>query len=287
MSLVLAGLALVACAAASESAAPALSLYGLRAVVTQSGSATLTWKLHAECTSCDPVPLASEIRWLDALGNPVGETVAVAGAFPPTAPVTGPDGENVRSYHVRVRFVSGAAGALNTDERWTPWVGATWYRVPGTNASTWGSGPASWICTSPESTDVRSSMLRSEFVLPAGRSPVSAVAHVVGLGQFQLRVNGAQVGGDANVPGWTTWAKRVLFSSYELPPGSLSAAPTAKCVGGRVKVGGLIMIQHTRTGSEISVLYRTRRRPITTHSPPPPPPPALQRRRRSPGQRHV
>jgi alpha-L-rhamnosidase len=71
-------------------------------------------------------------------------------------------------------------------------------------------------------------MLRTEFVLPVGRIPASAVVHVVGLGQFQLRINGADVGGDANVPGWTTWAKRVLFSTYELPAGTLSASPAAK-----------------------------------------------------------
>jgi hypothetical protein len=56
-------------------------------------------------------------------------------------------------------------------------------------------------------------MLRTEFVLPVGRIPASAVVHVVGLGQFQLRINGADVGGDANVPVVISADKSVRYES--------------------------------------------------------------------------
>jgi hypothetical protein len=154
----------------------------------------------------------------------------VMGGLAPSSAVTGPASPLVVSYRVRVSYtLSAKSGASRSAENWTPWVAAGWTVVPGSTVSAWGAA-ASWICTSPNSTDLRSSMLRAEFMLPANRTPVTATANVIGLGQFQLRINGEDVGGDANVPGWTTWSKRVLFSSYSVPASSLVVAPASNAI---------------------------------------------------------
>ena len=202
-----------------------LSIYALRPVTTQSANATVTWKLRADCGSCAPNPVEYQIQWLDALRTVLKDTGRVSGVHPPLTPVVGPESARVASYRVRVRYVL-AGDADSGAHRWSAWAAAHWRRAPGIHSSSWGA--ASWICTSPEATDVRSSMLWAEFSLPSGRTPVTAVVHIIGLGQFQVRVNGADVGGDANVPGWTTWAKRLFFSTYELPAGTLAAFPAAK-----------------------------------------------------------
>lgn len=89
--------------------------------------------------------------------------------------------------------------------------------APGRALADWGG--ARWLCTSPHATDSGTSMLRADFVLPPNDRVVQATAHVVGLGQFRLRVNGINVmAGEVNAPGWTDWRKRVLFSSYAVPP---------------------------------------------------------------------
>lgn len=56
--------------------------------------------------------------------------------------------------------------------------------------------------------------LRKEFSLN-GR-PVRARAYVSGLGYYELRINGKKVGKNVLDPGWTTYDKRVLYSTYDV-----------------------------------------------------------------------
>jgi alpha-L-rhamnosidase len=58
--------------------------------------------------------------------------------------------------------------------------------------------------------------LRKEFRL-AGR-PVRARAYISGIGYYELRVNGYKVGAAVLDPGWTTYTKRVLYSTYDITP---------------------------------------------------------------------
>jgi alpha-L-rhamnosidase len=55
----------------------------------------------------------------------------------------------------------------------------------------------------------------------------NARAYVAGLGYFELRINGQRVGNDVLNPGWTSYARRVLYSTYDvtklLHPGSNAA----------------------------------------------------------------
>lgn len=58
--------------------------------------------------------------------------------------------------------------------------------------------------------------LRKEFRLAA--RPVRAHAYVSGLGYYELRINGRKVGDHVLDPGWTTYDKRVLYSTYDATP---------------------------------------------------------------------
>ena len=134
-------------------------------------------------------------------------------------------------YRVRVRLNS----------TWSAWSApAPWLVGPGPHApADWPAG-ASWICVSTAgSTDLRSSILRSEFALPSGRSVASALVHVTGLGQYRLHVNGHDVTGEAGefvTPGQTDWRKTVLYSTYDLAP-SLLVAGGANAVAAQLGNG--------------------------------------------------
>ncbi len=56
--------------------------------------------------------------------------------------------------------------------------------------------------------------MRKEFVLE--EIPVRAKAFVSGLGYYELRINGKKIGCNVLDPGWTTYDKRVLYSTYEV-----------------------------------------------------------------------
>jgi len=57
-------------------------------------------------------------------------------------------------------------------------------------------------------------LLRKSFQLA---KPVKrARAYVSGLGYFELRLNGERIGNDVLNPGWTSYAKRVLYSTYDV-----------------------------------------------------------------------
>jgi alpha-L-rhamnosidase len=57
-------------------------------------------------------------------------------------------------------------------------------------------------------------LLRREFSLP-GRV-VRARAYVSALGYYELRLNGRKVGRHVLDPGWTTYEKRILYSTYDV-----------------------------------------------------------------------
>jgi alpha-L-rhamnosidase len=57
-------------------------------------------------------------------------------------------------------------------------------------------------------------LFRKQFKLD--KNIKSARAYVSGLGYFELRLNGERVGNDVLNPGWTSYAKRVLYSTYDV-----------------------------------------------------------------------
>lgn len=57
---------------------------------------------------------------------------------------------------------------------------------------------------------------RKEFRLD--EQPTRARAYVAGIGYYELRINGQKVGDHVLDPGWTTFEKRVLYSTYDVTP---------------------------------------------------------------------
>ncbi|HEY9172560.1 MAG TPA: family 78 glycoside hydrolase catalytic domain [Verrucomicrobiae bacterium] len=57
-------------------------------------------------------------------------------------------------------------------------------------------------------------LFRKEFMLD--KKIARARAYVSGLGYYELRLNGERVGDQVLDPGWTTYSKRVLFSTYDV-----------------------------------------------------------------------
>jgi alpha-L-rhamnosidase len=57
-------------------------------------------------------------------------------------------------------------------------------------------------------------LFRKEFTL--GKPVRSARAYVTGLGYYELRLNGERVGDHLLDPGWTTYSKRVFYSTYDV-----------------------------------------------------------------------
>jgi alpha-L-rhamnosidase len=74
---------------------------------------------------------------------------------------------------------------------------------------------------------------RAEFDVQAGIK--SARAYVVGLGYYQLFIDGARVGTSYLDPGWTTYSKTTLYSTYDVTsffaPASKSSATSTHAVG--------------------------------------------------------
>jgi len=58
--------------------------------------------------------------------------------------------------------------------------------------------------------------LRTEFQLP--EAVARARVYVCGLGYYELRLNGVKVGSNVLDPGWTTYDKRVLYTTYDATP---------------------------------------------------------------------
>ena len=125
------------------------------------------------------------------------------------------------SAHIQI----GYAGAALTSSRKVYWKARVW---DGTNTVSAWSAPATWtmgllnagdwlgqwIAPSTSGTDVKTSLLRRDFAVNGGL--VRAVAHVTGLGQYEMSLNGGKVGQDFLSPGWTKYDKTVLYDTFEI-----------------------------------------------------------------------
>jgi len=80
--------------------------------------------------------------------------------------------------------------------------------------------------------------LRKEFTL--GAAAVRARAYITALGYYELRINGARVGENVLDPAWTTYPKRILYTTYDITP-HLKAGANAVGImlgGGWATLGG-------------------------------------------------
>lgn len=123
---------------------------------------------------------------------------------------------------------------------------------------------ANWI--------TKHNQLRKEFELE--ENPERAVVFVSGLGYYELRVNGKKVGKNVLDPGWTTYDKRVLYSTYDVTD-YLDRGPNAIGVilgSGWYKSQALILQLHLETedGEETVIIsddtWKSKPGPVITDS---------------------
>jgi predicted neuraminidase len=118
-------------------------------------------------------------------------------------------------------FVRYAGAALASSER-VFWKVRAWGRdghaTPWSANATWTMGvltPADWQgawIAAPGATE--SLLLRHEFSVKPGLR--RAVAHICGLGQYELEFNGAKAGDDLLAPGWTNYERTTLYNTRDV-----------------------------------------------------------------------
>jgi len=86
---------------------------------------------------------------------------------------------------------------------------ATW--TMGLSANAW---QGKWIMAPGER--LENTLARTEFVVKPGL--VRAVAHVSGLGHYEMFLNGRKAGDDVLSPGWTDYRDTVLYDTREVTP---------------------------------------------------------------------
>ncbi|HRZ58296.1 MAG TPA: alpha-L-rhamnosidase N-terminal domain-containing protein, partial [Candidatus Paceibacterota bacterium] len=94
-----------------------------------------------------------------------------------------------------------------------------WFETALLEAEDW---RAQWIQAKPDRAipdaemfeDNPAPLLRKEFALE--KEIRRARAYVSGLGYYELRLNGERVGDHVLDPGWTSYARRVLYSTYDV-----------------------------------------------------------------------
>jgi alpha-L-rhamnosidase len=84
------------------------------------------------------------------------------------------------------------------------WAGAAWIGAPDDSAPDLAKAKPKFETV----------LLRREFEVKPGLK--RALAHVCGLGQYELSLNGAKIGQDLLTPGWTKYEKTCLYDSYDI-----------------------------------------------------------------------
>ncbi|HQE42993.1 MAG TPA: family 78 glycoside hydrolase catalytic domain [Phycisphaerae bacterium] len=103
--------------------------------------------------------------------------------------------------------------------RSSPWSRPAWWEMALLEPGEW---TGKWICSDkPLPTkdedfyaEDPAPMFRKEFA--TGKKIARARAYVAGLGYYELYLNGKRVGDHVLDPGWTTYSKRVLYSTYDV-----------------------------------------------------------------------
>jgi hypothetical protein len=125
------------------------------------------------------------------------------------------DGKELQSsqqvfWKLRVWDKDDKVSAWSAPASWTMGIVAT-YEPPTRNAAEGPGWQAKWICA-PAATETL--LLRKEFTVKPGL--VRAIAHVTGLGQYEMNLNGAKAGDDLLSPGWTDYNDTVLYDTKDI-----------------------------------------------------------------------
>ena len=131
-------------------------------------------------------------------GKIAGQSMVMQGSS-----YAGPDFETQRQYAWQVRV---------WDENGNP---SEWSRpAHWTQAPEW---RAKWIAadnTDEEAGSKPMPLFRKQF--PAGEPVKRALLYVSGLGQYEVRLNGAKVDNDELTPGWSDYRKTVFYDTYDV-----------------------------------------------------------------------
>jgi alpha-L-rhamnosidase len=176
----------------------------------------LSWKLDApdrnQCQTAFQIMAATSEANLKHGEYDVWDTGRVDSSVSVAVPYHGRPLHSDESVYWKVRVWNkgGAASASAQSACWTmgllkpsDWR-ATWImrsrREPLTDKTMYDDDPAP--------------LFRKEFQLD--KKVRRALVHVSGLGYYELSLNGKRVGDHVLDPGWTTYAKRVLYSTYDV-----------------------------------------------------------------------
>jgi hypothetical protein len=100
------------------------------------------------------------------------------------------------------------------DEKGVPsgWSAPARFRM-GLDPADW---KGKWIAAQPDGAtpDLQMPLFRRAVRLDA--APLSAIAYVSGVGQYELSINGRKIGNRYLSPGWTNFRKTVLYNAYDV-----------------------------------------------------------------------
>ena len=113
-------------------------------------------------------------------------------------------------WKVRVWDKDDRGSAWSQPANWT--MGLMIQEEPGERSRYSGAGwEGQWICAPAETEAL---LMRKEFTVKPGL--VRAIAHVVGLGQYEMSLNGVKAGDDLLSPGWTDYDRTVLYDTRDI-----------------------------------------------------------------------
>jgi hypothetical protein len=92
------------------------------------------------------------------------------------------------------------------------WSAAARFRM-GLDAADW---KGQWIAAQPAGATPELQMPLFRRAVRLDSAPVSAVAYVSGVGQYELSINGRKIGNRELSPGWTNYRKTVLYNAYDV-----------------------------------------------------------------------
>jgi alpha-L-rhamnosidase len=158
-----------------------------------------SWVLHhsarAQTQTAYQVLVASRAEGLDRVAGDVWDSGKVVSSDSTQVVYAGKPLASGKAYYWKVRCWDTAGNA-------SPYSATAQFEMGLLSRDEW---KGQWI---------EGNLLRKEFTL-TGKT-VRACAYVTALGYYELRINGEKVGSNVLDPAWTTYPKRVLYTTYDI-----------------------------------------------------------------------
>ena len=213
-------IAVVALSAFSFTSARAAALVptGLRAeaqidpLAIETAQPRLSWLLRpslagetGKAQSAYRILVASSLTTLAANRGDLWDTGKVQSTETIEIPYAGKPLESATQYFWAVQVWDEKGGPSN-------WSAPARFRM-GLAPADW---KGQWIAAQPDGAtpDLQMPLFRRAVRLDA--APLSAIAYVSGVGQYELSINGRKIGNRDLSPGWTNFRKTVLYNAYDV-----------------------------------------------------------------------